>query len=276
MWTDLVEFARMGSKLMRSKERREEILRRVQEAGYLSARALAATFDVDASTIRRDLDALARRGMVLRSHGGVRPVVENADIPYAIKESANVREKRAIARAAAQFVEDGQSLVLDSGSTTYELARALQHHRGLTIITNDLRVASQVATHNEARLMVTGGELLSSVYTLIGERAVEFISDLQVDWTFLGADAIDRVGINNTNSLEVPLKRAMIACAARTVVLADSTKFSRRALVRVAKLDEIDLIITDTGLDEATATQYPVRIHRMPVQEDGGSGRPRV
>jgi DeoR family transcriptional regulator of aga operon len=254
---------------MRGKERRDEILRRVQAAGYVSASALAADFDVDSSTIRRDLDLLARRGAVLRSHGGVRPTMENSDIPYAVKETENVREKRAIAQAAARLVENGQSVVLDSGSTMYELARALRRHRGLTFITNDLRVATEVATHTEIRLMVTGGELLASVYTLVGESAVDFIRDLHVDWTFLGADAIDPTGITNTNSSEVPVKRAMIGCAARTAVLADSTKFSQRALVRVAGLTEVDLIITDARLDDGTAAQYPVEIRRVSTEEHG-------
>jgi len=254
---------------MRGKERRDEILRRVQEVGYASASALAAEFEVDSSTIRRDLDLLARRGAVLRSHGGVRPLMENSDIPYAVKETENVRERRAIARAAARLVENGQSVVLDSGSTMYEVARALRNHRGLTFITNDLRVATEVATHTESRLMVTGGELRASVYTLVGERAVDFVRDLHVDWTFLGADAIDPVGITNTNSFEVPIKRAMIACAARTVVLADSTKFSQRALVRVAGLNEVNLIIADARLDDATAKQYPVEIRRVSTEEFG-------
>src|SRR5262245_1933723 len=121
----------MGA-VMRSKERRDEILRRVQEAGYVSASALADAFEGDASTIRRDLDLLARRGVVLRSHGGVRPA--DGDIPYAVKETENVREKRAIARSGARLVHDGQSLVIDSGSTAFEFACALRGHRNLAIV----------------------------------------------------------------------------------------------------------------------------------------------
>jgi len=103
-----------------------------------------------------------------------------------------------------------------------------------------------------------------SVFTLVGERTVEFLSDYSVDWTFLGADAIDPVaGITNTNTLEIPVKRAMIAAAARTAVLADSSKFGQRALARVATLAEVDAIVTDAGLDADAAAHYGDHLRRV-------------
>ncbi|GAA4659625.1 DeoR/GlpR family DNA-binding transcription regulator [Gordonia humi] len=232
---------------MSADDRRQEILRRLQIDGYVEATALSKDLGVDASTIRRDLDALDRSGRAERTHGGARPPAgAPTDIPYAVKEGERRREKVAIARTATADVRDGQTVVLDSGSTTYQIALELRHKQGLTIITNDLRIGKYAATLPSARLLVTGGELLGSVYTLVGERAVDFMGDYSADWAFMGADALDPIaGITNTNTLEIPIKRAMIRSAERAVVVADSSKFGNRALAKVAAIDEVSKIITD-------------------------------
>lgn len=235
---------------MSASTRRHEILERLATDGYVEAKTLSRDLGVDASTIRRDLDALARLGKAERTHGGARPIEGTlSEIPYAVKEHTRRTEKAAIAHEAARLVRDGDSVILDSGSTTYQIATALRQRTGLTILTNDLRIGKYVATFPDVRLLVAGGELLGSVFTLVGERTVEFLSDYSVDWTFLGADAIDpEGGITNTNTLEIPVKRAMIAAAAHTAVVADSSKFGLRALARVATLAEVDTIVTDAGL----------------------------
>ncbi|MGO3326586.1 DeoR/GlpR family DNA-binding transcription regulator [Gordonia sp. (in: high G+C Gram-positive bacteria)] len=232
---------------MAADDRRREILRRLQIDSYVEAAELSRDLGVDASTIRRDLDALARSGHAERTHGGARATAGAPnDIPYAVKEGERRREKVAIARAAAADVRDGQRVVLDSGSTTYQIALELRHRQELTIITNDLRIGKYAATLPNVRLLVTGGELLGSVYTLVGERAVDFMSDYSADWAFLGADAIDPIaGITNTNTLEIPIKRAMLRAASTSVVVADSSKFNQRALAKVAAIDEVDQIVTD-------------------------------
>jgi DeoR/GlpR family transcriptional regulator of sugar metabolism len=225
---------------------------------------------VDASTIRRDLDTLVRSGQAERTHGGARPVTgASSEIPYAVKKTERQPEKIAIARRAAQHVADGDTIILDSGSTTYQVALELRHKADLTIITNDLRIGKYVATIPAVRLLVTGGELLGSVFTLVGERAVDFLSDYSADWAFLGADAIDpTAGITNTNTLEVPLKRAIISAAARTVVLADSSKFGHRALAKVAAIDEVETILTDSGLPSDQAEQYGGKVARAMMADD--------
>lgn len=246
--------------------RRRAILQQLVVHGYVEAKDLASHLGVDTSTIRRDLDALTKAGQVLRTHGGARPVLDDSgDIPYAVKQTEHRAEKAAIAAAAASRVRDGETIILDSGSTTYEVAATLRDRHGLTVITNDLRIGKFVATTPDTRLLVTGGELLGSVFTLIGDRAVDFLSDYTADWTFLGADAIDpNAGITNTNTLEIPLKRAMIQAAASTIVVVDSSKFGKRVLAKVAGLDEVDVVITDDELpDEATAG-YGDKLLRAP------------
>ncbi|PTR44984.1 DeoR family transcriptional regulator [Rhodococcus sp. OK611] len=268
---------RGGTGLSGSAQRREDILHRLVADGYVEAKALSRELCVDASTIRRDLDALVRLGKAERTHGGARPIDgAMSEIPYAVKEGDHRAEKIAIARAAADLVRDGESVILDSGSTTYQVAAALRHRTDLTIITNDLRIGKYVATFPDVRLLVTGGELLGSVFTLVGERSVEFLADYSVDWAFLGADAIDpTAGVTNTNTLEVPIKRAMIAAAARSAVLADSSKFGHRALTRVAVLGEVDLIITDSGLAIDHVDQYGEGLMRVSPEEDRLGTRPR-
>jgi DeoR family transcriptional regulator of aga operon len=242
---------------MAATARQREILDRVASDGYVEANALAASLGVNPSTIRRDLDSLAKSGRIRRTHGGARLVAEGAeDVPYARKINERVPEKVEIARSAAERVREGDVVVLDSGSTTYQIAVALRHKR-ITVITNDLRIAKYVATDSDARLLVTGGELLGSVFTLVGDRAEAFFDDLSADWTFLGADAVDpSAGITNTNTLEVPIKRAMIAAADTALVVVDSSKFGRRALARVAALQEVAGIVTDDGLDQPERDRY--------------------
>ncbi|MBM7368038.1 DeoR/GlpR family DNA-binding transcription regulator [Gordonia hydrophobica] len=243
---------------MTPSERRREIINLLLTEGYVEAKELSDRLGVDISTVRRDLDALARTNQVQRTHGGARPVPgAPMELPYAMKQGEHLAAKRAIARAAAARVQDGDTVVLDSGSTTYEIALALTHHRGLTVITNDLRICKFIAQNPNMRLLVTGGELLNSVYTLVGEHSVGFFDDFTADTTFLGADAVDPVaGITNTNTLEVPVKRAMIAASRTTLVVADSTKFGRRTLARVAAVGEVAGFITDTSLPEGDEVGY--------------------
>lgn len=252
---------------MLTSARRREILRRVAEEGHVEARVLAADLGVDSSTIRRDLDALARAGQLDRVHGGARSGGRAvAEVPYTVKQHERLAQKAAIAVAALELVTDGMSVILDSGSTTYQVALALRARRGLTVVTNDLRAAKMLASVPELRLLVTGGELLGSVFTLAGPAAEAFLADVRVDLTFLGADAIDPdAGITNTNGLEVPLKRAMLAAADTGVVCADSSKFGHRALVRVAGLAEVDVVLTDDELTEQTARPYGSTLRRVPV-----------
>jgi DeoR family transcriptional regulator, aga operon transcriptional repressor len=249
-----------------SKQRREEILRRLHRLGYVGVRQLAAEYGVDTSTIRRDLDVMAQHGMVARSHGGATLPAEPPETPYVVKIETNVAQKRAIARAMAEAIPDGSSLLMDSGSTTLEVAKALRGRKDLTVITNDLRVAAEVANQGEARLVVLGGEVLPAVYTLVSERAVALIGEFHADYAVMGADAVDPRGITNVNSNEVSMKRAMMHAADHVVVVADSSKFGRSALVRVADLDGVELVVTDDGLADEQADEYPVTVWRIPPE----------
>lgn len=256
-------------------QRRREIRRRLATAGFVATRDLALELCVDASTIRRDLEGLARAGVVLRTHGGAmlpaHPAAgELTDLPYAMKEHEHVAEKHAIATFAAGLVHDGDSLVLDSGSTTFAVAQALAGRRGLTVATNDVRIAHHLAKEGDVRLVVTGGQLLEHVYTLVGADTVDSLLGLHVDWAILGADAVDQeAGITNRNTIEVPVKQAMLKSAARAMLVADSSKFGRRAMASVCGIDAFAHVVTDDRLDRAHVRRYGGHVARVPVPADG-------
>lgn len=254
---------------MRRDQRSEEILRRIQRHGYVSATQLADELGVDSSTIRRDLAALSKMGLVARSHGGAAVRPEPGDLAYNAKLEKNVHRKRAVAAAAAKLVADGASLAIDSGSTTLEVARALRGHSHLTVVTDDLRVGAELADQGDVRLIVTGGEVMPGFYTLIGNNSPAAIRQYHVDIAFLGVDAVDPAGLMFMNGFEIPMKRAMIECADKVVVLADSTKMGRRALVRAASLDEVSLVITDDEFPDDSDDDYGVEIMRAPLAAAG-------
>lgn len=260
---------------MIGERRQAEIRRRLESDGFVETRSLAADLHVDMSTIRRDLDGLARAGVAERTHGGARrgrgvpkgAAAEPLDVPYVLRERERQAEKRAIASFAASLVRDGDSLVLDSGSTTFALAEALAARRGLSIATNDLRIAHHLARRGGVQLLVTGGQLMESVFSLVGPAVVDHLAGLHVDWAFLGADAVDAAaGVTNRNTVEVPIKRAMLGAAARAVLVADSTKFGRRALASVCDLGAFEHVVTDDGLRPAGAVGYSPRLVRVPPE----------
>ena len=254
---------------MLAERRRRDICRLVEKSGYVESRHLAQSLGVNVSTVRRDLEALAEAGVIQRTHGGAMPVIDGVpvDVPYAVKKLQRVTEKRAIAEYAARLIQDGDSLVLDSGSTTYALAQVLGARSGLTVATNDLRIAHYLAETNGVRLLVTGGQLMGSVFTLVGPSVLASLAGLQVDWAFVGADAVDpQAGVSNVNTVEVPIKQAMLAAAARKVLLADSSKFGRRALATVVSIDAFEFVITDAGLLAEQGQRYGQHLVRVPVE----------
>lgn len=238
---------------MRSSDRRQDLLRRVREVGYVDAVALARDFGVDGSTIRRDLAQLTRAGLIRRTHGGVLPAEPEAaiDVPYKVRAQQNAAAKATIARAAADLVRDGQTVILDNGSTTFQIAVELRRCSHLTIITNDLRIGMKSGEHPTNSLHMSGGLMLNAVYTLVGPAAVAAFADIHADWAFLGAEGIDAAaGISNINVVELPVKHAMMAAAARTVFVADSSKIGRRAFATVCRLADADLVISDAGVSQ--------------------------
>lgn len=244
---------------MQANERREKILSLLSSTGYLNANQLAEAFAVDSSTIRRDLIHLEKTQQIIRTHGGVLPalVTQEQDTPYSIRKNRHHEAKAAIGAYAASLIADGDSVILDNGSTVYELAEKLTTKKNLTVITNDLNIAMLLSQYPAINLNVTGGAVVGNSYTLVGPDTTRKFSEVYADWAFLGAEGVHpEAGITNVNAIELPTKTAILKAAKTRVVLADSSKLGYRALSHVCSIAEIDLIITDKKKSEKIAAAY--------------------
>ncbi|EBS7633954.1 DeoR/GlpR transcriptional regulator [Salmonella enterica] len=249
---------------MTASERREQILSRLTSVGYLNANQLSEEFDVDSSTIRRDLIHLEKRGLIIRTHGGVLPVLssDGQDTPYNIRKARHHDEKVAIGIYAASLVKDGDSVILDNGSTVYELAVILTQKKNLTVITNDLKIAMLMSQFPGINLNVTGGAVAGNSFTLVGPDATRKFAEVYADWAFMGAEGVDpEAGITNVNAIEIPTKKAILSAARKKVILVDSSKIGYRALSHVCPLAEVDIIITGKKKNEKVASFYSGKLH---------------
>ncbi len=243
---------------MLSDERRAVLINKLRENGYIQAVELADELNVSSATIRRDLVQLQEEGFCTRTRGGAVRSAQSTtlELPYALKKQQFTVQKEAIAREAIKLVEDGDTLILDSGSTTYALAHLLIEKQRLTVVTNDLQIAVLLANNPAIHLVCTGGIARPQVFTLQGAEVIDFIKVLRVDKTFLGADAIHTDGsIGNVNIEEVAIKQAMIRAASSVVLLADSSKFAVKGFAEVGTLQNVDILITDVGCPSEMKTK---------------------
>ncbi len=202
-------------------------------------------------TIRRDLQELEKQGLLRRVHGGAisKPSLFTG-LALSEKEKIRTAEKERIARYAAGLVQRGDVVLIDSGSTTLRLARYLKNQEGLTVVTNSLHVASELA-QSRNKVILTGGEMEPDSMALIGPLADQTLSSVAVNKLFMGIDSIDlENGLTTPQFSEARTLRAMMKAASARILLADSSKFGRKCLAVVDKIGALDKIITDSGLDE--------------------------
>ena len=236
-------------------ERRRAILGRVRAAGAVRVSELAAELGVSDMTVRRDLDRLARDGELQKVHGGARlPAGSSAAEPgFAHKAELQLEEKAAIASAAEEMVRPGMSVSLNSGTTTYALARRLRHVPGITVVTNSPRIAALLYDAPAAgQTVLTVGGVRTPSDALVGPLAVAGLRTLHVDLCFMGVHGIDeRDGLTTPNMLEAEIDRVFLERCDRSVVLADSTKLGVTGLHRIAQLDLVDTVLMDDRLGDA-------------------------
>jgi len=244
--------------------RQAEIVDALQVKGFQSVHDLATRFDVTASTIRRDLERLEAMDLVKRTHGGAVPV-RQSETPHHFKEELHRPEKTAIGRAMAERVLEGQTVLLDGGTTNLEVARHMTHQR-LTVVTNDLRIATEIARKQTIHLVFIGGELLPNSYTMWGPTSVQQLSNLRVDVAIFSADTVSEDGIYNASSYEIELKRLMRSIAHEAFFVADSSKFGREALFKVFGMDAFTAGITDDLVDPLRASHFPIPIIQASVR----------
>lgn len=223
-------------------QRRQDILRAVR-SGSTHVSELATSFGVSEMTVRRDLRALAREGKLERVRGGA--VNASTERPFAETAIERFDAKNRIGAAAASLVEDGQTVMIDIGTTTLQAAHHL-HGRNITVITTSLAVYEELVPDPAIELMLPGGVVRRNYRSLVGVLAEDSLRQLKADILFLGTSAVDPdLGVWDSTMIEVPIKRAMIGAAERVALLADVDKFSMAGLVRVCDAGAIDDIVTD-------------------------------
>ena len=234
-------------------ERRKLVVDAVNKQGRVIVAELAALLHISEITIRKDLAYLQSKGLIQRTHGGAIPLQQGAlaDPTLTEKQKLHRREKERIAAAAARMVKDGDCVILDSGTTTTAIARALRTCRKLTVITNALNIASDLAD-TDFEVILTGGTLRRNSFSLVGPYAEETLREMHADILFLGVDGFDlHSGISTPNVLESRVGRAMAAAARQVVAVCDSSKLGRRSLALIVPLSKIHVVITDKGAKAA-------------------------
>jgi DeoR family transcriptional regulator of aga operon len=237
-----------------NEERRRAILAALHREGRVLVTDLAQQFHTSQVTIRKDLEILDAHGLVHRTHGGALPSRQAGaleDPTLREKEKLHRKEKLAIASAAAQLVKEGQVVILDSGTTTTAIARALRDFQNLTIVTNAVNIAAELSGA-AVEVILTGGTLRKNSFSLVGPIAEETLHRLNADILFLGVDGFDvHYGLSTPNLLEAKVNRVMVEVAKRTVAVCDSSKFGRRSLSLIVPPTSLHEIITDRAAPKA-------------------------
>lgn len=234
-------------------KRHAEILKLLETRGSVSIASLADHLGVSHETVRRDVRPLADSGSVVRIHGAVGLAGQIGEAPFQRRMRENAGAKQAIARAVAATIRDGESVMLDTGTTTSFVARELTGHRRLTVVTNSSDIARTLATVNGNRVYMAGGELRSDSGAAFGQSALDFIARFTVDHTIISAGAIDAGGVMDYDLDEAELARVMLSCGGRRAVATDHSKFGRRGLVAVTAFDGIDEVVTDAAVGPGIA-----------------------
>ncbi|MGD9929267.1 MAG: DeoR/GlpR family DNA-binding transcription regulator [Mangrovibacterium sp.] len=233
-------------------QRREKILEMIREDGHAKVLQLSKIFKVTEVTIRQDLEKLEKDGFVEREHGGA--YLKNIGLNVkniALQNQENLTEKAAIAQKALEFIHDGDTIILDSGSTTTEIAKLISGFKNLTVITNSLNIALILGADPEINLVLTGGEFKAPTLSLTGQKAADFFNDLHVDKLFLATAGITlKSGLTYPSISDICVKRAMIESANAVYLVADSTKIGKSSFASLGALSLIDYLITDSKIKQ--------------------------
>ena len=241
-----------------AEERKAKILELLNKNRKLLVPELCEYFKVSPATIRNDLRELGEGGMLKRTHGGA---LLNDKARYepdsSQKQVSYPSQKKLIARMAASLIDDGDTIALDTGTTTMELAKLLVGKKGITVVTNDLQIASMLETAGDVSVILTGGILKKKFHCLIGPLAISSLNGLHVDKVFMGTNGITAEHGCSTPDLEqAEIKSCMAGIASEIIVIADSSKFGRKSFAGFLSADRIDKIVTDPGLSESDKVPF--------------------
>ncbi|MDI3329064.1 MAG: DeoR/GlpR family DNA-binding transcription regulator [Alicyclobacillaceae bacterium] len=235
---------------MLPEERQKKIVEYLQHHGTLRVTELVERLGVSRETVRRDLQELEQRGVLKKVHGGAILTRTGVEPTFAVRRTTNVREKEAIGRAAAALVEDGDTIFLDLGTTTLEVARHLRGRGRITVVTNSVQAALELIEDEAITVYLTGGMLRSGDLSLSGRFARHMLAQFYVDKAFIGVAGISLTGdLTDFHVEEAEIRNMMIERAKEVIVVADHSKFGVTAFTRVAALTAAHRIITDAGTD---------------------------
>jgi DeoR family transcriptional regulator, fructose operon transcriptional repressor len=255
--------------------RRRRLLELITRQGYATLDELVRVLGVSESTIRRDLEVLDLSGSVKRTHGGAVYAGEVRSMPpFDERTGTAAAEKRAIGQAAADLLQDGDTVLLDGGTTTLEVARALIGRR-VQVVTNSLPIAQLLASSQQTDLILIGGYVYPRTGVALGPLAIATMQSIRVRTAILGAGGIVREGIYNSNLLLVETERQMMSCGQEVMIVADHTKFGRLALARLCGLEDVQSIVVDSGLGDehrAMLEAAGLAIHVAAVAEARNNG----
>ena len=242
--------SRVGSNVdgaLFAEERQRDVLERLHSTGKVTVEELATAFHVSAPTVRADLTRLEDQGLLRRTHGGAIPISHTLyEPPYAQRQVMRYDEKRAIARLAASRVKDGETVMLDAGTTTHEIAILLKERTSLTVVTNSLVNALTLMDSPDIAVILVGGNIQPRRKATLGPLAVRFLEAFRVDRAFMGFNGVHvQSGYTVVDFDAAEIKRRMMACAGEVVAVADSSKIGQIAFAAVAPLQAANFLITD-------------------------------
>ncbi|NAW51399.1 DeoR family transcriptional regulator [Elizabethkingia argentiflava] len=231
--------------------RHNKILKDLEKKEYLLVQDLCEKYNVSSVTIRKDLSYLESLGLLYRTHGGASKKSRFAyEENVNEKENINVESKQVIAKAASKMIDENDSIIIASGTTMHYLARALERFHKLTVLTSSLRAALELCSMPNIVVIQLGGEVRKSSASIVGSISEEVLKQFSCRKLFLGVDGIDLdFGISCSSAAEAHLNQAMIACAEKVIVLADSSKVNKKGFGKIADIDRVDTIITDKHID---------------------------
>jgi len=234
-------------------ERRREILTRLKNDGKVIVSELARDFDVTEETIRRDLERLDREGLAAKTYGGaVSKKNSGLDLPYNVRETVNVEQKRTIADKVEALIEDGDRIMLDSSSTALYVVKKLKSKRDLTVITNSVKILIELADKSDWTVLSTGGALKKSGLSLTGSSAEKMISSYHVRVAICSCRGLDmELGVTDSNENDSLIKQAMFASAEQRILAMDATKFDAKSFVKVCDLRDVDVLVTEQAPSDA-------------------------
>lgn len=260
--------------MLYEEERKRMIVEYVRQQGRASVQELAQLLQVSDSTIRRDLKDLEEEQQLQRTHGGAVPLFQADDDPepsFLEKEDRFRQQKQAIAETAYSLIREGDTVLLDSGTTTYYLAKLLHGIKKLTVVTNSIVVARELANDRSIEIILTGGTLRPETQAMVGPFAERNIGMIHADKLFLATNGFDaESGLTTPNMIEASVKSKMIRSARQVILLADHSKYGRVSFVRFGELFDVNCIVTDSGISSAAVADIEAADIELIIAGCGG------